>query len=133
MGHREVSAFVVPKSGMYPIFLQKKMDVLISYITKIFKARLAWGYIPSAWQKAKVIYLTKVYRVIELTPKLHRSKKLSVFLLKTLELLLETYLRSKILKKEPLINSQYASQPRKSTDSALVSLITHISKSIAFN
>lgn len=116
--------------GIYPALIQKGQEVLVPYLTKIFRASLAWGYIPQAWREAKVIYLPKVGRSSDLTPKAYRPISLSSFFLKTLERLIDRYIRDDILRARPLSSRQYAYQPGKSTDSALDDLNRLISKSI---
>lgn len=116
--------------GIYPVLLQKGEDVLIPHLCKVYRACLAWGYIPTAWQKVKVIYLPKVGRISDLTPKSYRPISLSSFLLKTLERLLDRYVRDEILSSRPLSDRQYAYQPGRSTDSALDDLNRLLSKSV---
>lgn len=80
------------KTGMdeiHSIFLQKGQQVLIPHLFKIFRGCLASGSISTQWQKARVIYLPKVGRISNQTPKLYRTISLSSFLLKTLGNLLD--------------------------------------------
>lgn len=40
------------------------------HLRKIFRACIvAWRYIPTIWKKAKIVYLSKVDRITDLTPK----------------------------------------------------------------
>lgn len=80
------------------------MDVLISYLTKTFKPCLSWGYLLYVWQEVRVISLHKVGRVADLRPKSYRPIKLSSFLLKTLERLIDRYIRDVILDKQQFDN-----------------------------
>ena len=71
--------------GIYPILLQKGQEILIPHLCRIFKACIAIRYIPIVWQKVTVIYLPKVGKVGDKTPKSYRPISLMSFLLKTLD------------------------------------------------
>lgn len=116
--------------SILPILLQRGLDILTGYLCRIFKACLAWGYIPMAWRSVRVVFLPKVGRSTDFTPKSYRPISLSSFLLKTLERLVDRYIRDDILKISPLSNRQYAYQPGRSTDQALDDLNRLISKSL---
>lgn len=116
--------------GIYPVLLQMGLEELIPHLCKIFKACLAWGFVPRSWQEVRVTYIPKIGKVSDLTPKAYRPISLTSFLLKTLERLVDRFIRDEILEKSPLSIKQHAYQPGRSTDSALNELNRTISKSI---
>lgn len=117
------------EDGIFPALLQQGRKILIPYLVKLFRASLAWGYIPSNWSKVKVIYIPKAGRV-EPHPKSFRPISLTSFLLKTLEKAVEAHLRGKILSKNPLNQNQYAYQRGKSTELALYNLVEELTRSL---
>jgi hypothetical protein len=88
--------------GIYPVLLQKGYQILELYLVKILKACIALGYTPIAWIS------------------------LMSFLLKTMEKLVDRYIRDEVLALKPLHKFQYAYQPGKSTETTLHHLVTKI-------
>lgn len=68
---------------IYPILLQKGQEILIPYSYSLFKACKALRFIPKTWQKVKVIYLPKVRKINDMTPKSYRLISIMSFLRKT--------------------------------------------------
>lgn len=65
-----------------------------------------------------------------MTPKSYRPISLMTFLLKTLEMMIDIYIRDEVLKGIPLNKRQYAHQPGESTDLSLDDLNRLLIKSI---
>jgi hypothetical protein len=81
------------------IWLCYKSDgwVLIPYLVKIFCACLATGYVPAIWCQVKVVFIPKPSRDSYGRPRDFRPISLISFLLKTMERLVERFLRDEIL------------------------------------
>ncbi|XP_029162920.1 uncharacterized protein LOC114934411 [Nylanderia fulva] len=77
--------------GIYPILLQKELDLLIGPLTKILRASIALRHIPPAWSDIKVCFIPKPGRNGHILAKDFRPISLTSFILKTLEKLVEFY------------------------------------------
>jgi len=49
--------------GIYPILIQKGLDILLSPLTKAFRASIALKYVPQAWGATKVLFIPKPGRM----------------------------------------------------------------------
>ena len=62
-----VSLFAPYKSpgidGIFPALLQKGLDILIETVVKIFRACIAYGYIPVQWRTSRVVFVPKPGRM----------------------------------------------------------------------
>lgn len=111
------------EDGIVPVLLQKALDILEAHLVQIFRLCLVWEYVPSSWNIVRIVYIPKVGRVREAKPNSYRPISLTSFLLKTLEKLMDRYIREKVLVLRPLHKFQYAYQPGKSTETALDALV----------
>jgi hypothetical protein len=50
------------EDGIFPSLLQHGIEIIISHITEMFAAFLAYGYIPLAWRVVRVIFIPKPAR-----------------------------------------------------------------------
>jgi hypothetical protein len=91
-----------------------------------FAACLAYGYIPLAWRAVRVIFIPKPGRDSYELAKSFRPISLTSFFLKTMERLVDSYIRAGPLKSFPLVESQYAYQRGRSTEAALHDLVQKI-------
>jgi hypothetical protein len=104
---------------IYPILLQKGMPLLTSHLCRLFRACIAFGYTPQAWSRVRVVFLPKPGKDDYENPKSYRPISLSSFILKTLEKLVDIYIREGPLRRNPLHNFQCAYQAGRSTETAL--------------
>lgn len=111
--------------GIIPAQLQKTLDSASSWLIAIFRACIQMGYIPCGWKRIRVVFIPKAGKRSHTTVKDFRPISLSSFLLKTLERLLELYVRNKI-PRNMLSNSQHAYMKGKSVDTALYSLVNQV-------
>ena len=92
-----IGSFALYKSpgmdGVFPAVLQEGREVLIPYLIRIFRACLATGYIPALWRQAKVVFITKPGGSSYCRPRDFRPISLASFILKTMERLVERFLR----------------------------------------
>lgn len=116
--------------GIFPALLQKGRDILLPAIKEILTASLAFGYIPKAWRAVRVIFLPKPGKKTYEDFKSFRPISLTSFLLKTLEKLVDNYLRKNIFKNKPFHMSQHAYMRGRSTDTALHGLLGPIEDSV---
>ena len=90
---------------------------------------LKLNYIPYKWRQVKVVFIPKAGKASHSSPKDFRPISLSSFLLKTLERLIELYLKS-IINPNMLSKAQHAYCKGKSTETALHSLVAQIDRSL---
>ena len=106
------------------------MDIILQSIIKIFRACIALGYIPISWRTSRVVFVPKPGRTDYTTAKAFRPISLMSFLLKTLERLVDRFIRDDTLIKYPLNENQHAYMAGKSTDTALHVLVGKIEKAL---
>lgn len=94
--------------GIFPALLQEGLGSLIGPLTKILRANIALRYIPQLWRNTKVVFILKPGRNGHILAKDFRSISLTFFILKTLEGLVDPFLRTGPLTLHPLPSSQYA-------------------------
>ncbi len=87
--------------GIYPICLQKGLDLIIKHIIKIYRGSIAMGHISEPWRDVRVVLIPKPGREPSLA-KSYRPISLSSFMLKTLERLMDRFLREGTLTRHPL-------------------------------
>jgi hypothetical protein len=78
---------------IFPALLQEGQEVLIPYLVKIFCVCLATGYVPAMWCQVKVVFIPKTDRNSYGEPRDFRPIGLTFFLLKTMERLVDRFLR----------------------------------------
>jgi hypothetical protein len=109
--------------GVFPALLQEGQEVLIPHLITIFRACLATGYVPVSWRQVKVVFIPKPGKNSHSGPKDFRPISLTSFLLKTMERLVDRYLRDEVLVLRPLHPNQHAYQAGKSVETALHQLV----------
>jgi hypothetical protein len=116
--------------GIFPVLLKEGREVLIPYLIRIFRTCLATGYVPAMWRQVKVVFIPKPGRNSYCGPKNFRPISLTSFLLKTMERLVDRFLRDEIFVIEPLNPNQHAYQAGKSVESALLQLVVRVEKAL---
>jgi hypothetical protein len=107
--------------GAYDIFLallQQARETVIPYLVRIFPACLATGYVLAIRRQVKVVFIPNPGRNTYSRPIDFRPLSLTLFLLKTMESLVDRYLRDKALATVPLHPNQHAYQAGKSVETA---------------
>lgn len=134
---RAIMSFAPYKSpgndGIYPVLLQEGLAILSMTLCRIFQACLALGYIPIAWRTIKVVFIPKPGKATYALAKSFRGISLASFLLKTLERMVDWFLRGGILLSNPMHANQHAYQSGKSTETALHRLVSRIDIAIDRN
>ena len=116
--------------GVIPVFLQKGGQLLLPHLIRMFRSSFAMGYLPSKWRRAKVTFIPKIGKRDPSNPKSYRPICLTSFMLKTMEKVVDNYLRHNVLKDFPLHIDQHAYRAGRSTETALYQLTRKIGKSI---
>ena len=116
--------------GIFPALLKQAREVVIPYLVRIFRACLATGYVPAMWRQVKVVFIPKPSRHSYSGPRDYRPISLTSFLLKTMERLVDRYLRDETLALVPLHSNQHAYQAGKSVETALHQLVVRVEKAL---
>jgi hypothetical protein len=129
-----IDSFVPYKSpGVDRIFLavlQGGLEVLIPYLIKIFRACLATGYVPAIWRHVKVVFIPKLGWNSYCEPRDFRPISLTLFLLNTVESLVDRFLKDEILALKPLYSNQHAYQTGNSVEMALHQFVVQVEKAL---
>lgn len=107
------------EDGIFPSLLQAVIGLIKVPLTKIFKACLLYGYIPISWRKTRVVFLPKPGKQSYEKGSSWRPISLMSFELKTLERLVDWYIRTPELIKKLRRNNQFAYIAGVSTDAAI--------------
>lgn len=116
--------------GIFPALLQWGIDIVVPRLSRIFKASLAHRYIPINWRDSKVRFIPKPGREDYTSTKSYRPISLSSFILKTLERLIDRYLRDSL--KIEIHPNQHAFTAGRSTESALHIVVERLERSIGY-
>lgn len=114
--------------GIFPALLQKGEEIIVPHLIRIFRAILAFRYIPNKWKEVKVVFIPKTGKKMGCDPKSYRPISLTSFILKTMEKLIDLHVRQGILKNKPLHKNQHAYQKGKSTVTALNDLTLQVER-----
>ena len=116
--------------NIYPNCLQVAADLVVPILKQIFDLCLQTTYLPKIWRTSKVSFIPKPAKLSYNEAKSFRPISLTCFLLKTLEWLIEIYIKGFVFTTHPLIQSQHAYTCDKSTDSALHTFINKLESSL---
>jgi hypothetical protein len=103
---------------------------VVPHLCRIFRACGAYGFIPKASRQVKVTFIPKPGKLVYTEAEAYRPIRLSSFLFKTMENLLDRHIRDSALKKYPLHRNKHAYQTGKSTETALHGVVTSIENAI---
>lgn len=87
-------------------------------------------YVPAIWHQVKVVFITKPGRNSYCGPRDLRTISLTSFLLKTMDRLVDRFLRDEILALKPLHPNQHSKQAGKSVEMALHQLMVRVEKAL---
>jgi len=116
--------------GIFPALLQEGQEILLPHLVRIFHACPANGYVPVSWHQVKVVFIPKPGRSSYCGPRDFRPISLTSFLLKTMERLVDRFLRDEILVLWPLHPDQHAYQAGKSVETALHQNVVRAEKAL---
>jgi hypothetical protein len=112
--------------GIVTVLLQQGPEHVVPHLCRIFRACMAYGFIPTAWSQFKETFIPKTRNLNYTKAKAYRPISLSSFLLKSMEKLVDRHIRGSALKKYPLHQNQHAYQIGESTETALHNVATRI-------
>jgi hypothetical protein len=115
--------------GIFPALLQEGRSVVL-YLVRIFRACLDTGHVPTMWRQIKVVFIPKPDRNSYGGPRDFRHINLTSFLLKTMERLVDRFLRDQDLALVPLHPNQHAYQAGNSLETALKQLVIWVEKAL---
>jgi len=104
---------------IFTALLTEGMEILLPHLDRIFPTCLLTGYVPVSWRQVKVVFIPKSGRSSYCGPSDFRPISLTSFLLKTMERLLDRFLKDEILVLQPLHPNKHAYQAGKSVETAL--------------
>ena len=113
--------------GLKPLVFEHLPNEFISTLEVIYKSAIHLGYMPKAWKRTKVIFISKPGKESYDTPKSFRPISLSNYLLKGLERLVG-WRMDKALEKYPIHEKQHGFLSGKSTESAISNTVNYIEK-----
>ena len=116
-----------------PKLLQHSLELIVNPLEQLFKTSLKLGYIPTAWQSVRVTFIPKPGKNTYNEPKNYRPISLTSFLLKSIERLVDNYIRDNCLTISPLHARQHSYQKGKSTETALHEVVGRIEKAMSTN
>ena len=114
--------------GIIPALIQEGREAVIPYLVRIFRTCLSARYVPVIWRQVKVVFKPKPHRNSYNGPRDYRPIRLTSFLLKTMEKLVDKYLRDKSPALMPLHPNQHSYQAGKSVETALHQLAERVEK-----
>ncbi|XP_036146976.1 uncharacterized protein LOC118647010 [Monomorium pharaonis] len=115
---------------VFSALLQEGLEQITGPFTRTLRACLALGYTSSVWRQAKVVFIPKAERTGYSSAKDFCPISLTSFLLKTLERLVNVYIRDVVLLQHPLHVNQHVYQTGYSTESALHSAVSFIEEQL---
>ncbi|XP_037942646.1 uncharacterized protein LOC119675512 [Teleopsis dalmanni] len=113
--------------GVLPIMLQSLGDVAVNWLSTIFCSCFSLNHVPSGWRQVRVVFIPKAGRTGHSTAKDYRPISLTSFLLKTMERLIDAYIRS-LHSFAKISRAQHAYFKGKSTETALHEVVTVVEK-----
>lgn len=118
--------------GIQPVLMQRGYDQIEFALVKILQACLIQGYIPKTWREVRVTFIPKPGKADYENVRSYRGISLESFFLKTIERLIDRYLRCEVLTKHPLHSNQHAYLRGKSTMTAMHSIVSFVEKTLHF-
>lgn len=118
--------------NIYPILLQKCIDIIGRNLRDIMRASLILSYVPMSWRQVRVVFIPKPGKKDYAEAKSFRPISLSSFVIKTLERLIETDLRNQAPNCLSLHERQHAYIKGRSTETALHDLVSQVENSLSF-
>jgi ribonuclease HI len=115
-----------------PVMLKIGLIHLETSLLKLFKSSIKFGHIPPVWREVDVKFIPKPGKSNYSEAKSFRPISLMSFILKTLEKMIDMFIREKYIAATPFHKNQFAYQPGKSTEVALHHFVSKVEKSFEF-
>lgn len=117
--------------GIIPKMLQVTASRIAPLLVAIFRSCIRLGHIPTSWNKVKVVFIPKAGKANHCRAKDFRPISLSSFLLKTLERILDEYIRS-LFNLEMISPAQHAYIKGRSVETALHDTVRTIESALQY-
>jgi hypothetical protein len=104
--------------GTFLVLLQEGWKIVVPYLVRSFHAFLVIGYAPDICCQVKVVFIPKPSRCSYTGPRDFRPISLTLFLLKTMERVVDRFLRDEALALMPLHPNQHDYQAGQSKEMA---------------
>jgi len=115
---------------IFTALLKEGRQILLPHLVRIYCACLETGYVPVSWRQVKVVFIPKSGSSSYCEPSDFRPTSLTSFLLKTMERLVDRFLRYEILVLKPLHPNQHAYEAGKSVETAFHQLMVRAEKAL---
>ena len=116
--------------GIFPIMIQKGIDILEPHISNLYKKSIKEGRVPNQWTESRVAFIPKPGKDDMMDPKSYRPISLTSFLLKGLERLVLWDLQETVEREKPLKPDLFSYREGKSTEDALHKVVHKIEKAL---
>jgi hypothetical protein len=110
--------------------VQEWMAYSFPCLVRILRACLSTNYVQAIWRKVKVVFIPKSGRNSYSGPREFRPISLTSFLLKTMDKLVDRYLRDEALAQVPLHPNQHAYQAGKWVETELHHLVIRVEEAL---
>lgn len=115
--------------GIIPMMLQVTDNILVPYLTHVYRDCIRFNYVPTSWKEVKVVFIPKAGKINHCTAKDYRPISLTSFLLKILERILDFSIRS-LFTVDKISKSQHAYLKGRSVETALHEVVKEAEKAI---
>ncbi len=116
-----------------PVILKNLGGKALNRLTELYRASVVLGFIPTNWQRSKVIFIPKPGKKDYTQARSFRPISLTSFILKTLERVWAWEVEKTTLIDNPLCDMQHAFRRGYSTESALSNMAEYIEKGMNSN
>ena len=116
--------------GIFPVLIQKGMDVIIHKLIEIFKKSLKEGKSPKKWLESKVVFIPKPGKMDYSDPKSLRPISLTSFFMKGLERLIHWHILRTSLRHNKFHKNLYSYREGISTEDILHKLMHKVEKAL---
>ena len=116
--------------GIFPILIQKGMDVIVDKLIVIFRKSLITGKIPKRWLESKIVFIPKPGKLDYSDPKSLRPLSLTSFFLKGIERTIHWHILRTSLRYNKFHKNLYSYRESISTEDILHKLIHKVEKAL---
>jgi ribonuclease HI len=116
--------------NIFPALMQKGLKHLSPFLIPILRACIDFGYMPQSWRKMRIIFLPKPGKDSYQRASSWRPISLTSFLLKTLERLIDWYIRTPQVVRVLRKFNQFAYLRGVSTEAALHQIVARIERAL---
>ena len=116
--------------GIFPILIQKGMDVIVDLLVKIFRKSLREGKSPKRWLESKIVFIPKPGKLDYGDPKSLRPLSLTSFFFKGIERTIHWHILKTSLRYNKFHKNLYSYRESISTEDILHKLMHKVEKAL---